>query len=116
MPNSDQPDSEHRSSAEPAPGTVTEAVAYLRALGYTDDVELEGVCIACARTNMSYALDHVIVDHTYRFEGDSDPADEAIVLGLRYPDTDIRATLVSAFGQDADPATAEFFRGLREAE
>ena len=39
--------------------------------------------------------------------------DEAIVLGLRYPDTDVCATLVSAFGPDADPATAEFFRSLR---
>ena len=26
----------------PAPSTVTDAVAYLRAAGYTDDVELDG--------------------------------------------------------------------------
>ncbi|MCU1397457.1 MAG: hypothetical protein JWN62_566 [Acidimicrobiales bacterium] len=98
---------------EPTPTTVTDAVAYLRTNGYTDDVELEGTNVLCARTNMSYALDNVIVDHTFRFEGDSDPGDEAIVLGLRYPDTDVKATLVSAFGPGADPATAEFFRRLR---
>ncbi|MCU1393703.1 MAG: hypothetical protein JWM34_2131 [Ilumatobacteraceae bacterium] len=101
--------------ATPAPTTVTDAVAYLRAEGYTDDVELDGRAINCARTNMSYALDNVIVDHTFRFEGDSDPGDEAIVLGLRYPDTDVRATLVSAFGQDADPATTEFLSRLRRS-
>ncbi len=100
-------------SDEPTPTTVTDAVAYLRAVGYTDDVELEGTVLRCGRTRMSYALDNVVVDHTFRFEGDSDPGDEAIVLGLRYPDTDVRATLVSAFGPDADPATAEFFRKLR---
>ncbi|MCU1390356.1 MAG: hypothetical protein JWL72_3694 [Ilumatobacteraceae bacterium] len=99
--------------ADPAPTTVTDAVAYLRGAGYTDDVELEGTSVQCARTNMSYALDNVIVDHTFRFEGDSDPGDEAIVLGLRYPDTDVKATLVSAFGPGADPATAEFFSRLR---
>lgn len=99
--------------AEPAPTTVTDAVAFLRGAGYTDEVDLEGRCISCGRTNMSYALEDVIVDHTFRFEGDSDPGDEAIVLGLSYPDTDVRATFVSAFGAYADPAAAEFFARLR---
>jgi hypothetical protein len=99
----------------PVPGTVTEAVAYLRDAGYTDDVELDGGDLMCARTKMSYALANVIVDHTFRFEGDSDPGDEMIVLGLRYPDTDVRATLVSAFGHDAEPATTEFLARLRDS-
>jgi hypothetical protein len=100
------------SAPGPAPTTVTDAVAFLRAAGYTDDVELEGSSLACARTQMNYALADVIVDHTFRFEGDSDPGDEAIVLGLRYPGSDIKATLVSAFGHDADPATSEFLSRL----
>lgn len=100
-------------SDEPTPTTVTDAVAFLRQQGYTDDVDIEGPTLACARTQQSYTLENVIVDHTFRFEGDSDPADEAIVLGLRYPDTDMKATLVSAFGPDADPATAAFFSRLR---
>ena len=104
-------------AAGPAPTTVTDAVAFLRAAGYTDDVELDGGTMSCALTQMDYALADVIVDHTFRFEGDSDPGDEAIVLGLRYPGTDgsstgIKATLVSAFGHDADPATAEFLSRL----
>ena len=96
----------------PAPTTVTDAVAFLRTAGYTDDVELDSGSLSCARTQMTYALANVIVDHTFRFEGDSDPGDEAIVLGLRYPDTDVKATLVSAFGHDADPATSEFLSRL----
>jgi hypothetical protein len=99
----------------PTPLTVTEAVAFLREQGYTDDIDLQGTNFVSGRTNLSYALINVIVDHTFRFEGDSDPGDEAIVLGLRYPETDIRATLVSAYGRDADPATAEFFRRLRNS-
>jgi hypothetical protein len=96
----------------PSPTTVTDAVAFLRAAGYTDDVELDGSSLSCARTQMNYALADVVVDHTFRFEGDSDPGDEAIVLGLRYPGSDIKATLVSAFGHDADPATTEFLSRL----
>lgn len=97
----------------PNPLTVTEAVEFLHELGYVDEVKLQGTSFVCERTNTSCDLANVIVEHTFRFEGDSDPGDEAIVLGLRYPDTDIRATLVSAYGRDADPATAEFFRRLR---
>ncbi|MEK7292926.1 MAG: hypothetical protein AAB327_05750 [Actinomycetota bacterium] len=96
-----------------SPTTVTDAVAFLRAQGYIDEVELKGINLVSGRTNISCALTNVIVDHTFRFEGDSDPGDEAIVLGLRYPGSDIRATLVSAYGHDADPATSEFFRRLR---
>ena len=101
-------------ATSPAPITVTEAVAYLNEQGYTDDVNLEGTNIVSGRTNISYALSNVIVDYTFRFEGDSDPSDEAIVLGLRYPDTDMRATLVSAYGHYADPETSEFFARLRK--
>lgn len=100
---------------EPAsePDTVTEAVAYLRDVGYIDDVELQGAALACARTDSTHPLASVIVDHTFRFEGDSDPGDEAIVLGLRFPDVDLKAVLVSAFGHGAEPETARFFRRLR---
>ena len=85
------------------PLTVTEAVAFLQEQGYTDEIELNGPKLVCERTKLSYDLANILVDHTFRFEGDSDPGDEAIVLGLRYPDSDIRATLVSAYGRDADP-------------
>ena len=96
------------------PSTVTEAVALLRAAGYTDDVELREGGLACARTQTSYPLEHATIDHTFRFEGDSDPGDEAIVLGLRYPEAGIKATLVSAFGPAADPQTAEYLAHLHQ--
>jgi hypothetical protein len=96
-----------------APTTVTEAVAILRERGYIDDVDLSGSILACSRTSLECELSSVEVDHTFRFEGDSDPGDEAIVLGLRFPDSDVRAILVSAFGPDAEPEVAAFFAQLR---
>ena len=96
-----------------APSTVTEAVAILRGRGYIDDVDLRGSTLACAGKASSCDLSSVVIDHTFRFEGDSDPGDEAIVLGLRFPDSDVRAILVSAFGADAEPEVAEFFARLR---
>src|SRR3954447_25812986 len=99
-----------------APSTVTEAIELLRGAGYTDDVDLIDDHVRCARTASSCELSAVQIDRTFRFEGDSDPADEAIVLGLRFPNSDVRAVLVSAFGQDAEPEVADFLAGLRSRD
>jgi hypothetical protein len=92
-----------------APGTVTEALALLAADGYEDDLHLDGDQLACSSCGASHRTDTVEVDRVFRFEGPSDPADEAIVLALRCPACGTKGALVSAFGPDADPALAEAF-------
>jgi hypothetical protein len=91
---------------------MQEAVALLHADGYTGDFNIVGNRVPCPVCGADHSPAELIVDRFYRFEGDSDPGDEAIVLGLRYPGSDIKATLVSAFGHDADPATSEFLSRL----
>ena len=94
------------------PSTVTEAVTYLRDHGYADDIEPLEQHLSCNRTGARYDPTAAVVEHTFRFEGDSDPGDEAIVLGLHFPADGVRGVLVSAFGPGADPATAEFLANL----
>jgi hypothetical protein len=95
------------------PTTVTEAVAQLEADGYGEDLRWgEGGRLACHSCGASHATDIVEVDRVLRFEGPSDPADEAIVLALRCPACGARGALVSAFGPDADPELAEAFAYL----
>ena len=50
-----------------------------------------------------HPLQSAVVDYTFRFEGDSDPGDEAIVLGVHCGDSDRKGVVVSAYGPDADP-------------
>ena len=95
-----------------SPDTVTEAVELLRGLGYSDDFEIDTEGVACSAYPSLHPLDGVSVDHTYRFEGDTDPADEAIVLGLSAPAWGAKGIVVSAFGPDTDPAVAELLRDL----
>jgi hypothetical protein len=95
--------------ATEAPGTVTEAVALLAADGYGDDLHLDGGQLACSSCGTSHASDTIEVDRVFRFEGPSDPGDEAIVLALRCPACGTKGALVSAFGPDADPELAEAF-------
>jgi hypothetical protein len=89
--------------------TVTDAVALLATEGYDDDLHLDGSGLDCSSCGTQHPTDLVEVDRVFRFEGPSDPADEAIVLGLRCPACGAKGSLVSAFGPDADPALADAF-------
>jgi hypothetical protein len=91
-----------------APETVTDAVATLIAEGYTADfgtaAEADGT-VVCPVCGSIHAFTSGIVERTFRFEGPSDPGDEAIVLGLRCTNCGALGTLVSAYGPGADPDT-----------
>jgi len=97
---SDRPDVP-RLPDDDMPDTVTEAVAHLRRLGYTEDLVLhhEGV----VHEGELEAVGSAVVEHRYRFEGNSDPADEAIVLGVACPGLGRRGVLVAGFGPSMEP-------------
>jgi hypothetical protein len=95
-----------------APDTVTEAVALLESEGYTTDVVLEPGYYVCSGCEQRSPLADAQVEQMFRFEGESDPADEMIVLGLGCPQCDKKGILVSAFGPAADPEHAEALRIL----
>ena len=86
-----------------APETVTEAVQLLQAEGYDAELTVEGDVIRCAGCAGTHGVAALVVDHTFRFEGESDPGDEAIVLGIGIGDCGAKGIIVSAYGPDADP-------------
>lgn len=86
-----------------APDTVTEAVAFLASQGYVDDYHLSPEGIVDANSRTTHPLQTATVDYTFRFEGDSDPGDEAIVLGVSCTEWGRKGVVVSAYGPDADP-------------
>jgi DNA-directed RNA polymerase subunit RPC12/RpoP len=88
-----------------APDTVTEAVRMLGELGYTDELRLSPEGLRCGRCGTLHEPGSVVVAHTLRFEGPTDPADEAIVLAVECPACGHRGVIVSAYGAAADPAT-----------
>jgi len=86
-----------------APETVTEALTLLAAEGYSEDFNLGGGSTVCPRCGVACALDGGVIERQFRYEGDSDPGDEAIVLGIRCQSCGLRGVLVSAYGPNADP-------------
>jgi hypothetical protein len=93
--------------------TVAEAIAMLRGDGFSADmsVSAEGR-IWCGRCGRSHAPQVARVAATYRFEGMSDPDDEAVVFGLVCGQCRARGVLVAAYGAAASAEEAAVAAGL----
>jgi len=98
--------------SHPSAETVTEAVQFLQAQGYTTDLVLAAGGVRRAGATDVEPKETCEVDYAFRFEGASDPGDEDIVLGVSQPSTGIKGILVSAYGKDTEPEHAEVLLAL----
>ena len=89
--------------------TITEAVSTLEEQGYTAQFSVvEGPPgLVCGHCEHRVSPDEAEVRELFRFEGESDPADEAVVAGLRCISCGHLGTLTAAYGMSADPAEAD---------
>ncbi len=95
-----------------APDTVTEAVQLLQAQGYRTDFSVTDTAARCHACDVLHEPARLVVRRTFRFEGDSDPGDEAVVLGVECPACGQRRIIVSAYGPDADAELLAFVAQL----
>jgi hypothetical protein len=96
-------DGGHRLVDVESPDTVTDAVVQLQAAGFDADFRLEEIGMRCDHCEQVHQPDHLVIVERFRFEGDSDPGDSSIVLGLECPDCGARGVVVSSFGAEAEP-------------
>jgi hypothetical protein len=89
--------------------TVTEAVEQLRQQGFTLDLNLEESFLISGENK--YPADEFEIVDLYRYEGASDPADEAIVYALASA-SGIKGILVSGYGASTDDASTEALKKL----
>ena len=89
--------------------TVSEAVNGLKQRGFSIDFNLEENQIVCNEGKFN-PEDFEIVE-VHRFEGDSDPGDEAVVYGIESKNG-LKGVLVSGYGISADPMSAELAKKL----
>ena len=62
--------------------TVSLTVNGLAQAGYTHNFNLENDCVACAPEKIYPKASEFEIDEVHRFEGETDPADEAIVYAI----------------------------------
>ena len=79
-------------------GTLSETVNGLRKDGYTLDLNIRKDCLICSRTETSLSPEDFEIDKVYRFEGPSNPDDEAIVYAISSPKHGVKGVLVNAYG------------------
>ena len=91
--------------------TVAEAVNGLKQRGYTIDFNLEADRILCSKMPLSLKPADFGITEYYRFEGPSDPADEAVVYAIEARDGR-KGVLVTGFGISAEGMGEEMVEKL----
>lgn len=84
--------------------TISDALNGLRQRGFTLDFNLLENCLVCQGSNYK-AADFEIVE-VYRFEGQTDPADEAVVYAIQSAKGE-KGVLVTGYGVSAEGMGAE---------
>jgi len=96
--------------------TLSQAITRLRAAGYVTDFSAspEGNLL-CRSCGARHAPESIEIRETVRFEGDSNPDDEAILLAVSCADGCL-GTYSVAFGAGAPPADVTFLQRLSRSQ
>jgi quercetin dioxygenase-like cupin family protein len=94
--------------------TVSEVLNKLKERGYTVDFNLSDNCLICQGDSLKIYPEDFKVDKHYRFEGPSDPGDEAIVYAISSAKHQLKGTLVNGYGVSSDAMTHEMIKALSE--
>lgn len=89
--------------------TVSEAVKGLKSRGFTEDFNLKENCIIC--NTQKFNPEEFEITEVYRFEGTSDPGDEAVVYGIE-SHNGLKGVLVNAYGYQSETLSNEIARKL----
>ena len=92
--------------------TLSETMEALRKEGYTEDFNLKENYLDC-QGGKYQIMHHVFeIDRFFRFEGETDPADESILYAVSSDKYNLKGILVNAFGIYSDPVADEMIKKL----
>lgn len=75
--------------------------------GFTSQLEVNGKRLISFKTNNLYSAGELKITRFYRFDGESNPEDSAIMYAIETFHKE-KGALVDAYGTTADTATADF--------
>ena len=93
--------------------TMVDCVNSLILKGFTEDFKAKDSGLLSLSTKKLYKPEEVKVLNFYRFEGNSDPADNSILYAVETADGK-RGTLVDAYGPYADSHVTKFMHEVEE--
>jgi len=80
--------------------------------GYTEDFNVTEQGLHSVQHHQNYAPEQIQVVNFYRFEGESDPDDNAILYIIETEDG-TKGTLVDAYGTYTDARVAQFMKDVK---
>jgi hypothetical protein len=89
--------------------TLSQATNGLKKRGFTVDFNLKENCLVC--NTGKYDVDDFEIVEVYRFEGESNPSDSAVVYAVESKDG-TKGVLVTGYGISAEGMSAEMARKL----
>ena len=94
--------------------TLSEVLEFLKKDGYTTDFNLKNSCLICAGNTLQIYPEDFVVDRHYRFEGATDPGDEAILYAISSEKHKLKGTLVNGYGLYSDDMSNEMINALQQ--
>lgn len=92
--------------------TLSEAMNRLRGAGYTVEYRaMPNGMLRCDACDTEHDPADLVIDETVRFEGDTNPGDEAILVALQC-ECGARGLFSAAYGPDTTPEEAQVLQAL----
>lgn|SRR5688572_16494776 len=92
--------------------SLSDATNKLKARGYTEDLNLQAVCVECPSHSLRFYPEDFVIDEFYRFEGMSNPSDNSIVFAISSK-SGIKGVLVDAYGVYAESLNDAMIKKLK---
>lgn len=93
--------------------TLSETINDLRKQGYTEDFNLRTDCLECQGGKFRLFTNEFKIDKYYRFEGESNPSDNAILYAISSDHYALKGVLVNGYGIYSDELTDEMTKKLQ---
>lgn len=93
-------------------GTLSETINGLIRIGYVHDFNIQEDCIVCHQTNDTLSPDDFQIDKVYRFEGASNPDDQAILYAISSEKFNLKGSLVNGYGISSNDAVSKLIERL----
>lgn len=92
--------------------SLSQVLNVLKGRGYTIDFNLCSGDPGTPSSILAANPEMFVIDHFYRFEGDTDPEDEAILYAISTIDKSLMGVFVNGYGTSAETGRSELISKL----
>ena len=93
--------------------TLVETINNLKQQGYIRDFNVGKNRMVCNQTNAEFAPEDFKIDKVFRFEGETNPDDQAVLYAISSSKFNMKGVLVNGYGISSDSETDAIINKLQ---